>query len=58
MSSIYIIEKELKGKRIDKCIVTLDKEISRVTAQRLIEEKNILVNDKETKASYKVEIRR
>ena len=41
---------------IDKCIVALDKEISRVAVQRLIEEEEILVNGKKEKASYKVNI--
>ena len=35
-------------------VTELDKEISRVTAQRLIEEENILVNGKKIKVSYKV----
>ncbi len=52
----YIIEKELIGTRLDKCIVTLDKEISRVTVQRLLDEQNILVNGKKEKASYKVNL--
>lgn len=54
----YIIDESLKGIRLDKCIVALDNEISRATVQRLIDEKNILVNDKNEKASYKVNIRR
>lgn len=54
----YIIDETLKGIRLDKCIVALDNEISRATVQRLIDEKNILVNDKNEKASYKVNIRR
>lgn len=52
----YKINEELKGMRIDKCIVTLDKDISRVTVQRLIDEEKILVNAKKVKSSYKVEI--
>ena len=54
----YIIDESLKGIRLDKCIVALDNKISRATVQRLIDEKNILVNDKNEKASYKVNIRR
>ena len=50
----YVIESNLEGLRIDKATVELDKEISRVAVQRLIEEGNILVNDKKVKASYKV----
>lgn len=52
----YIINEELNGIRLDKCITTLDNEISRVCAQRLIEEEKIKLNDKKTKASYKVSI--
>lgn len=50
----YNIDENLKGMRLDKCVVILDKDISRVTVQRLIEEENILVNGKKEKASYKV----
>ena len=50
----YIIDETLEGLRIDKCITELDKEISRMTVQRLIEEGNILVNEKKAKPSYKV----
>jgi len=50
----YIINENLAGLRIDKVVTELDKEISRVTAQRLIEEENILVNGKKIKVSYKV----
>ena len=50
----YLIDEALAGTRIDKCIAELDKDISRMTAQRLIEEGNVLVNDKTTKSSYKV----
>lgn len=52
----YIVDEKLEETRLDKCIVALDNEISRVTAQRLIDEANILVNEKETKASYKVNL--
>lgn len=50
----YIIDEKLSGTRLDKCATVLDKEISRMTVQRLIEEGNIIVNGKKTKASYKV----
>ncbi len=50
----YIICEKLAGIRLDKCVVTLDNEISRVTVQRLIDEENIIVNGKKEKASYKV----
>jgi len=52
----YIVNEKLDKMRIDKCVVHLDKEISRMAAQRLIEEENILVNGKRAKASYKVNI--
>lgn len=45
--------KEEKNQRID-AFVCSKKDISRVTVQRLIKEKKILVNHLETKASYKV----
>ncbi len=57
-SKEYIIDENLKGERIDKCIVALDNEITRATAQRLIDEENILVNGKKVKSSYKMNIRR
>lgn len=42
----YIIDKELEGIRLDKAICSLDKEVSRVAVQRLIEESKINVNRK------------
>ena len=44
-----------KGKRID-AYISEKEEITRTTAQRLIEDGNILVNGKEQKSSYKVSI--
>ena len=41
------------GKRIDAFIPTICKDLSRSTIQRLIEEKQIKVNGKEIKSSYK-----
>ena len=52
----YIVDEKLAGFRLDKCVASLDSEISREAVQRLIEEKNIFVNDKNQKASYKVSI--
>lgn len=40
----YIIEEELKGMRLDKCIAILDKDISRMAVQRLLDEENITIN--------------
>ena len=51
----YIVKKDEEGKRIDAYISSIDTEISRTAAQRLIEEENILVNGKKTKSSYKVQ---
>ena len=48
------IIKEEKGKRLDSYIASQDSEITRTSAQRLIEEGNILVNGKKQKVSYKV----
>lgn len=50
----YIVKKEQQNIRIDRIIGELEKEISRTSIQRMIEEKNILVNNKNTKPSYKV----
>ena len=52
----YVVEDNFAGTRLDKTVTELDKDISRVAAQRLIEEENILVNNKKAKASYKVNI--
>lgn len=51
----FIVKKEEAGKRIDAYISSKDIEISRTAVQRLIEEESILVNGKNTKASYKVQ---
>ena len=40
----YIISNELEGTRLDKCITILDKNISRMSVQRLLDEENITVN--------------
>ncbi len=52
----YIVKESDKGKRIDAYISTVDSEISRTSAQRLLEEGTILVNGKNAKASYKVQL--
>ena len=52
----YIIKDNLANIRLDKAVIELDKDLSRVTVQRLIEEGNILVNKKNSKASYKVNL--
>ena len=50
----YIVNE--KGKRLDAYIASQDEEITRTSAQRLIEQGNILVNGKKQKVSYKVSI--
>lgn len=46
----WIIQQE--GMRLDKTLASLDGRLSRVAIKRLIEEGNVLVNDKTQKASY------
>jgi len=53
----YIVKEDEKGKRIDAYVSSVDKEISRTAAQRLIDEEVIIVNGQKTKASYKVQER-
>ena len=48
------VKKEETGKRLDSYIASKKEEITRTTAQRLIEEGNVLVNNKKQKVSYKV----
>ncbi|MBR3512210.1 MAG: RluA family pseudouridine synthase [Clostridia bacterium] len=52
----FEVKDENVSDRIDKYISSKNEDISRVMVQRLIDEGNILVNGKETKASYKVQI--
>jgi len=51
----YKVKKDEVGKRIDAYISSIDNEISRTSVQRLLEEGNILVNEKQVKASYKIQ---
>ena len=51
----YIVKSNEAGKRIDAYVSSIENEISRTAAQRLIEEEIILVNGEKTKASYKVQ---
>ena len=48
----YVVNES--GKRLDAYISSQNEEITRTAAQRLIEQGNILVNDKKQKVSYKV----
>ena len=50
----YTVKKEQANIRLDKVVSLLDKELSRMEVQRLIEEGEILVTDKREKPSYKV----
>ena len=52
----YIIDEEKSGIRIDKAIGLIEDTLSRVAIQRLLDEGNILVNGKTTKASYKTKL--
>lgn len=51
---IYIINKELAGNRVDKVLPVLDKNLTRVMSQKLIEQGNVKINSKNIKTSYKV----
>lgn len=50
----YKISKNEENIRIDKIIGNIEEDISRTTIQRMIDEGNILVNDKIVRPSYKV----
>ena len=50
-----IINKEKAGNRIDKILSDAEVAASRAAIQRLIEKEKVLVNEKATKASYKVQ---
>lgn len=51
----FVVDNREANIRIDAYLSKKDKDISRVTIQRLIKEEKILVNDKKTKASYKIQ---
>ena len=50
----YIVKYEEQGKRLDVYVTNQISDITRTSAQRQIEQGNILVNGKKQKASYKV----
>ena len=50
------VNEENVGKRVDSFIPMVQKDISRSMVQKLIEQKNIRVNGKETKHSYKLKL--
>ena len=51
----YTVEDQI-NKRIDVYLSEKEPDLSRSMIQKLIEQENILVNDKKTKASYKVQL--
>lgn len=50
----YTVEKEFELTRLDKFLNEVEEDLSRSRIQSLIEEENILVNGKKTKANYKI----
>ena len=52
----YVIKKEDENIRLDKILSKIKTDISRTAIQRMIEEGNILVNEKKVRISYKVVI--
>ena len=50
----YKVNTDEQGIRIDKIVGNIEKDISRTSIQRMIEEGNILVNGNKVKTSYKV----
>lgn len=50
----YIVKQEEQGKRLDVYLTNKNSEITRTTAQRLIEQENVLVNGQKQKVAYKV----
>ena len=49
-----IVNETNEGERLDSYIASVDSELSRMTVKKLIEDGNVLVNEKTTKTSYKV----
>ena len=50
----YIVNENAQGKRLDMYVSNQENEITRTTAQRLVEQEKILVNGKKQKVAYKV----
>jgi 23S rRNA pseudouridine1911/1915/1917 synthase len=50
----YIVKKEEIGKRLDSYISSKNNKITRTSAQRLIEQGDILVNNQKQKVAYKI----
>lgn len=53
---IFDVLPEMEGARIDKCINSSIKELSRSYIQKVIKDGNVFVNDVPVKASYKVQV--
>ena len=56
MIQIYEITEQNINQRLDMYIASLDLDLSRSLAQKLIEDENILVNGKKSKTSYKTKL--
>ena len=52
----FVVENDFINTRLDKAISQKSENYSRVAIQRMIEEGNILVNGKKSKASYKLQL--
>lgn len=50
----FIVTEEYNGKRIDKFIAIMDTSVTRSSVQKLIEEKNVTVNDKIPTKNFKL----
>lgn len=50
----FVVTSEHNGIRIDRALIALGSNLSRTQIQRLIEDGDVLINDSEVKASYKV----
>ncbi|MDI3546395.1 MAG: rRNA synthase [Halanaerobiales bacterium] len=51
---VYKVKAEVAGKRLDKYLSEMDKELSRSFLQKLINEEKVLVNGGVTKSSYRI----
>ena len=56
MKKNYLISENESGVRLDKVITLLDENITRATAQKLLDENKVTVNSKNEKPSYKVKV--
>lgn len=56
MRKVITVELEKEGIRLDRYLTEKDVSLSRSMIQKLLEEGNVLVNDRKEKASYKVKL--